>query len=47
MQSPAGREVLAGEAIEAFPVEPGTLTPAKQSMAPSPPHFASEAIQSL
>ena len=27
MQSPAWRDVLAGEAIEAFPVEPGTLAP--------------------
>ena len=34
MQNPAGRDVLTGEAIEARPVEPVTLTSAQQGMPP-------------
>jgi hypothetical protein len=46
MQNPAWRDVLAGQPIEARPVEPVPLTSAQQSMPPSATDLAAEAIQS-
>ena len=46
MQNPAWRYVLTGEAIEARPVEPVSLTSSQQSMPPSAADFTAEAVQS-
>ena len=43
---PAGRDVLAGEAIETLPIEPVSLAPAQQGMPPSAADCAAEAVQS-
>lgn len=46
MQNPAWRNVLAGQAIEARPVEPVSLAPAQQGMPPSAADLAPEGVQS-
>ena len=46
MQNPAWRDVLAGEAMEARPVEPVPLTSPQQGVPPSAADFAAEAVQS-
>ena len=46
MQNSAGRDVLAGEAIETDPVEPVPLAAPQQGMPPCAADFAAEATQS-
>src|SRR5215470_7698159 len=47
MQNSAGREVLADETTETFPVEPVTLASAQESMPPSAADLTTEAVQSF
>ena len=45
MQHSAGRDVLAGEPVEAGPVEPVPLASAQQGMPPCATHLGAEGIQ--